>query len=277
MHLTILLNDLLHLDDDTLIKTKIRFNQWNGEKDPMDEYQKDPERINTGWLLWRTKQRYFKVGQNAICFLRIASDSWLMTTMKQITGELGITSGINYVGKELDEYKSYYGRVIIKYKKSHQTQCVNMKNILDKLEVQQILPSIYDGEDFPGYDKVRLSFSQLETIIVKNKRDWVAALENQKAVYLITDLNNGKLYVGSAYGDNGMLLQRWRRYTENGHGGNIELRDLIAKLGFDYVKKFFQYAILENYNSRADKDFILQREAWWKETLATRKFGYNSN
>jgi hypothetical protein len=27
-------------------------------------------------------------------------------------------------------------------------------------------------------------FSQLETIIVKNKRDWVSALENQKAVYL---------------------------------------------------------------------------------------------
>ncbi len=81
-----------------------------------------------------------------------------MTTIKQITGELGITSGVNYVGKELNQYKFYYGRVIIKYKKSHQTQCVNMKNILDKLEGQQILSSVYDGEDFPGYDKVRLSF-----------------------------------------------------------------------------------------------------------------------
>ncbi len=69
--LTILLNDLLCLDDDALAKTKIRLNQWDGKKDPIDEYEKNPERINTDWLLWRTKQRYFKVGQNAICFLRI--------------------------------------------------------------------------------------------------------------------------------------------------------------------------------------------------------------
>jgi len=76
-------------------------------------------------------------------------------------------------------------------------------------EVVQILPSLFDGDDFSGYDKVRQTFQQLETIIKRHKKDWVAALENQKAVYLITDTNTGKLYVGSAYGENGMLLQRW--------------------------------------------------------------------
>ena len=140
-----------------------------------------------------------------------------------------------------------------------------------------MLPSMFDGEDFPGYDKIRLSFSQLETIITRNKRDWINTLENQKAVYLITDMNNGKQYIGSAYGENGMLLQRWSNYIANGHGGNKELIGLAEQLGFDYIKTYFKYSILENYNARVDKNIILQRESWWKETLGTREFGYNAN
>lgn len=45
----------------------------------------------------------------------------------------------------------------------------------------------------------------------------------------------------------------------------------------EYVKKNFQYSILENYNSKVDSDEILERESWWKETLQTRNFGYNRN
>lgn len=271
------LNDFLHLDDSELEKTKIKFNQANGENDPMEEYKRDPDEINIGWLFWRETQRYFNVGQNAMCFLRLTWDTWLLTTIKLITKELGVTNGVNYEGEEIEKYKPFYGRVVIKYHKTHQTQGVYAKGVMDKLEVVQILPSVYDGENFPGYDKVRLSFSQLETIITRNKLDWVAALENQKAVYLITDTNNGKQYVGSAYGENGMLLQRWSNYIHSGHGGNKELIGLVEEIGFDYVKKYFQYSLLENYNSRVDKHIILQRESWWKDTLGTRKFGYNSN
>lgn len=271
------LNDLLQLDDVELGNTKIKFNQWNGETHPIEEYKKDPDKINNGWLFWRSKKRYFYVGQNAVCFLRLTWDTWLLATIKLITKELEITNGINYEGEEIERFKPLFGRVIIKYHKTHQTQGVYAKGIIDNMEVVQILPSVFDGEDFPGYDKVSLSFSQLETIIMRNKRDWIAALENQKAVYLITDTHNGKQYVGSAYGDNGMLLQRWSSYIQNGHGGNKELIGLVSEMGFDYVKKHFQYTILENYNARVDKHIILQRESWWKDALCTRKFGYNAN
>ena len=120
---------------------------------------------------------------------------------------------------------------------------------------------------------MRLSFAELETIIERKKADWIGALQNQKAVYLITDKSNGKLYVGSATGDNGMLLQRWTNYVENGHGGNVELK----KLDFDYIKKNFQYSILENFNSKVSDEYILKREAWWKHTLDSMKHGYNDN
>ena len=74
-----------------------------------------------------------------------------------------------------------------------------------------------------------------------------------------------------------MLLQRWSSYVANGHGGNKELVELVKTKGFEYVKENFQYSILENYNAKVDDQFILQRESWWKDTLQSRKWGYNCN
>lgn len=277
MHKPLLLNDLLHLESIDLERAKVKFNQYNGENEPMEVYLRNPEEVNNAWLFWRAKRRYFNVGEIAICLFQLSWNTWLLSTVKEVTRELGVLDGVNYEGEELEVYKPYFGRVVLKYRKTHQTQVVFAKNVIEDLEVEQILPSIFDGIDFPGYDKVQLSYEQLSTIVNRHKRDWIAALENQKAVYLITDMNSGKQYVGSAYGENGMLLQRWTNYVIDGHGGNKLLREIVSDLGFDYIKKNFQYAILENYNARVDKHIILKRESWWKETLGSRAFGLNAN
>lgn len=273
----ILLNDLLNMPADMANNAKIKFNQNNGFDDPMDLYLREPEVVNTQWLFWRTKQRYFYVGQIAVCLLKLSWDTWLLTTIKRVTKELNVYDGINYEGEELEEYRQYYGRVILKYHKTVQTQGMYYNTVCDELEVLQVLPAVFDGEEFPGYDNVRLTWHQLESILKRRKQSWIAALENQKAVYLITDCSNGKLYVGLATSDNGMLLQRWSNYAQNGHGGNKELVALVNEKGFDYVKQNFQYAILENYNAKIDDKVVLKRESWWKETLQSRSFGYNKN
>jgi hypothetical protein len=277
MRKALFLNDLLNLSSEDISRTKIKFNQYNGVEAPMDAYLRDPEVINNGWLFWRTKQRYFKVGEIVICLFQLTTDTWLISTIKEVTCELGVTNGVNYEGVELEAYESFFGRVIVKYRKSHQRQVIYLRNIITKLEIQQILPNIFDGLDFPGYDKVRLSFGQLSTIILNNKRDWMAALKSQKAVYLITDRYSGQHYVGSAYGENGMLLQRWRNYIFDGHGGNKLLKEIVNEKGKKYVEDNFQYSILENYNARVEKRIILERESWWKETLGSRAFGLNDN
>lgn len=273
----ILLKDLLRFSDDELANVKIKFNQHNGYDDPMDLYRSNPEIINTQWLFWNEKRRYFYEGQIAVCFLKLSYDMWLLTTIKRVTKDLGISGGVSFEGKEIEKYKPFFGRVIVQYHKTSMAQGRYFSELQDELVVNQILPDVYDGEDFPGYDKVRLSYAQLEVIIRCGKKDWIAALSNQKAVYLITDKNTGKLYVGSATSDSGMLLQRWSNYVANGHGGNKELIELVEHEGFDYVKKHFQYAILENYNAKVEDRVILIRESWWKETLQTRIWGYNSN
>lgn len=271
------LNDLLHLCPEDLKRAKVKFNQYNGYEAPMEVYLRNPDEVNCQWLFWRAKRRYFNVGEIAICFFQLSWNTWLLSTIKEITRELGINNGINYDGTEIEEFQPYFGRVVVKYRKSHQTQVVHANNVVNELEVEQILPSVFDGIDFPGYDNVRLSFGQLSTIIHRHKMDWVAALENQKAVYLITDKSGEKQYVGSAYGENGMLLQRWASYVKDGHGGNKLLKEVVDEQGIEYVRQNFQYAILENYNARVDKRIILGRESWWKDTLGSKAFGLNAN
>ena len=273
----LLLKDLLRFSEEELNRVKIKFNQHNGFDNPMDLYKNNPEIVNTQWLFWNTKQRYFDVGQIAICLLKLSYDLWLLTTIKLVTKDLGVSGGISFEGEEIERFRPLFGRVIVQYHKTSQSQGRWFTSLQDELVVNQILPDCFDGDDFPGYDKVRLSFRQLEAIITRGKKDWVAALGNQKAVYLITDKNNGKLYVGSATSNTGMLLQRWSNYVNNGHGGNKELVALVEREGFDYVRENFQYSILENYNAKVDDHIILERESWWKETLQSRVWGYNSN
>ncbi len=71
-------------------------------------------------------------------------------------------------------------------------------------EVMQILTDTFHNDEFPGYESVKLSWKQLSRVI--NKEAWITALQNQKGVYLITDTSNGKMYVGSAYGDEMILV-----------------------------------------------------------------------
>lgn len=273
----IMLNDLLRFDAAEVPNVRVKFNIYNGSDDPLDEYMADPELVNTTWFLWHDDRRYFEAGQTAICLLKLRADQWLLTTIKKITRLLDVTGGVGYDADEMKEYEQYFGRVVVEYHNPCRTMGRKYENVMNELEVVQILSEQYTGDEFPGYENVRLSYPRLKSIVERQLPGWVDALKNQKAVYLITDTKTGKLYVGSATSQTGMLLQRWSNYVADGHGGNVELRELVKQQGFDYVKQNFQYSILENYNARMDDEYILKRESWWKETLRTREFGYNKN
>lgn len=273
----IMLNDLLRFDTAEVPNVRVKFNIYNGYDDPLDLYKMNPDEVNVTWFLWHDDRRYFNVGQTAICLLKLRGDQWLLTTIKKITRLLDVTDGVGYDADEVKEYEQYFGRLVVEYHNPCRTMGRKYENVMDELEVVQILNEQYTGNEFPGYENVRLSYPLLKNIVDRQLPGWVDALRNQKAVYLITDTKTGKMYVGSATSQTGMLLQRWSSYAADGHGGNIELRELVKQQGLDYVKENFQYSILENYNARMDDGYILKRESWWKETLCTRTHGYNKN
>jgi len=266
--MTILLNDILNLKD--LENTKIRFLMKNRFQDPLHYYQHDEKRL-FDCQFWNINNKVFRPGKTAIGFLPIGKNKWLLFDISKITKDLEVLGGVGYEYEQINEYKKYFGRVVIEYHQKYQN-VVNLANtVIGRCKVLQILEDTYDVYDnFPGYENVNISWKEMQNIL--NKEVWKTALENQKGVYLITDKSNGKMYVGSASGKD-MIYGRWSTYIKNGHGDNEELK----ALGFSHIQKYFCYSILDIYKSTTDPKIIEKRESWWKETLQSRKHGYNGN
>ena len=147
-----------------------------------------------------------------------------------------------------------------------------------KAEIYELSPNTKLGA-FPGYNNVRLSHKDLELILNIEEPSWRQALSAVKAIYLLTDKSNGKLYVGSASGNSEGLWQRWSSYAnlQDSTGGNKELVELKNIMTNEHIVNNFQYSILEIFDTKTKMEDILYRENYWKEVLCTRKFGYNRN
>lgn len=176
-----------------------------------------------------------------------------------------------------NQYRDMIGRLKIDFLYTSRTRELLMERYYNEMNVFEILPKVYDGEPFRGYETVTLSFIELENIIKRQHLDWKAALENIYGIYQIIDKNTGKKYVGKACGGNG-IWSRWAQYISNAHGGNNQLLNLISRNGFDYARRFYQFSLLEYMPTTTSDTVIDIREQYWKKVLLSQgEFGYNSN
>ena len=280
------LNDLLQLTDDEIDKTKIRFMvpssgiDFDPNTDAEDPSKQD--KINLTDLVYnREKSISFTDDIIAIGFIRIRDDYWLMTGIVKVVKDNGLAKPATA------EYltKKYNFRLVIRFHKYFQNGIILAKNIIDKLEVIEVWnpDKTLADKTFPGYKNVSVSYRKLKKKL--ESPEWRTALSCRKGVYLITDQRTGKLYVGSAYGTNG-ILGRWETYVksgydknevENGKYPNKNLQELVNEKGLSYIQDNFQYSILETFTDDVSDEYIIGRESWWKEVLHSREFGYNAN
>jgi len=124
--------------------------------------------------------------------------------------------------------------------------------------------------EFQSFSLVDLDYLELQKLVEfpDTNLTWVKALSSVNGVYLIMDQSSGKLYVGSAYGDQG-IYGRWSDYARSGHGGNQDLMDLDPY--------GFRFSILEIVPPTTTADGVIECENRWKEKLGTRRFGLNRN
>ena len=136
----ILLNDLLKFEKKDFEDIRIRFCMKNYEpKYAIDDYKIDHDKVNEDWFLWRTNKRNFKVGQIAICLVRIYdTNEWLLTSIKEIVEELDVRDKKGFIGKELEQYKKYFGKILVKFDKDFQQGCVKYTTVVNRLEVIDI-------------------------------------------------------------------------------------------------------------------------------------------
>ncbi len=165
------------------------------------------------------------------------------------------------------------GRLVVHFERTGRQSYLIAERWLEHLGVSEIRPERMTLADFPGYAKTLVSKQHLDNIVDQRIPSWRSALSHLAGVYVIADRATGKLYVGSATGDEG-IWNRWCAYSKNGHGGNAELRALLRERGAEHAANF-QFSILEVAGTHGDD--LIERESFWKELLLTRAFGLNAN
>lgn len=261
------------------VEYKIHFaRKADDDVEPLDDYMADPNNLKF-WKEWNT----YSTGKNHFNRPYIFSlindyheeDTWIFGGVWKVVDTNNRSKTHPYVIEPVNRFSPFIGRLKITYQYKNRATRVKMENHFDGMIVKEILEEPY-FEKFPGYKNVDLSYDTLKTIMKKNDKEWKKAL-SIKGIYLITDTNNGKRYVGKADGKNG-LWQRWGDYIANGHGGDVDLIDLVESKSMSYVEKYFWFTILETITGEEEHN-INQREDYWKRVLMTReeKFGYNKN
>jgi len=225
-------------------------------------------------------QENFKC-EHILSIIHLENAQWLFAGVYSVKGIAPAKSKwrdgpcYQYKTEEITGLDHLTGRVIVHFNKNFRASYLRGENFDDKLIVASIRDARMTIGDFPGYKSVLLSNSMLKTIVRENNPSWRTALSNVAGVYLITDNTSGKLYVGSAYGGEG-IWQRWSSYVNTGHGGNKDLRMLLRENGKDYTNNF-QFSLLEVCDLSAGEDHVISRETYWKTVLRSREYGLNKN
>jgi len=270
------ITDVMQLEE--LNHYKLHLGSWNGCDHPLDLYLQD-ETEWKHWNEWRNPETGKNEWNREYIFSLIKfyskQNTWLFGGVFKV---LDRPDGENYKIEKLKVFEKYEGRLLLNFERYQgmRGRSFLLENYIDLMTVNQLFEYKYTGEVFPGYDNINHDFTVLENIFKLAKSDWKTALENVKGIYLLTDKETGKSYIGSAYGDTG-IWARWEQYINTFHGWNDKMVTLFKKKGKKYIRNNLKFTILEIYGMYTPDDQIIERENYWKEKLMTRIHGYNLN
>lgn len=265
--------DLIHLLDAAVTpeQTKVHLAGWNGEEDPLRVYRAG------GFEAWQSLQsrRNFERPFVLSLIQLPERDRWLYVGTFD-SGSVTETPGepFRYGMSRRPSCEEFQGRLIVTYARPGRQPYLRGETCTATMTVREIRAEPLHLEEFPGFKSVDLAFNELEIIVRQNTTSWRTALSNVAGVYLISDPEAGKLYVGSATGEGG-IWGRWCSYTD-GHGQNKALEELVSVEGSARAAAF-RFSILEIADLHASADDVLRRESHWKRVLLTRAHGYNRN
>jgi GIY-YIG catalytic domain len=186
---------------------------------------------------------------------------------KAVTGTIDPVSGEDVTGYHFydltlsDKLADYRGRLVIDWGPGKRSW-VQLGTNKDKRVVE--IHRRVGEPPFPGFLDFHVKLTQLKQV----PSSWRITLSAVRGIYLLTNIDTGKQYVGSAQGNAG-FWGRWEEYLASGHGGNQRMQDL--------PRADYEVSVLEVASSSADVDALIKMECRWKEKLFSRKFGLNAN
>lgn len=270
-------------------KTKVKFNMNAGDAqvrawDLLLEDSEDWIRINA-WRSKKAKSNSFSDAEYVLTFAQYypyGPNYYIFGGMYKVEEIIpAVYEEVGYKLTLMDDFLEYRKRLIVKLQKPIGQEMYN--RWYENLQTGALCPEIYEIApatklgSFPGYSNVLLSHHDMQSIFKLESPEWKVALSNVKGVYCITDRSNGQLYIGSASGDSEGIWQRWSQYVNinNLTGGNKTFEELKEN-GTTHIIDNFSYSILEIFDMKTKKDYIIQREEYWKRVFQTVKYGMNN-
>lgn len=248
------------------------------------------------WILSNGSDKKSRNRRNEIQFqfIEVEYHKWLFVGAYLIKEKNSQTKKVAYgnhhvkfaLAERLKEYDKFIEKVLVNHTNTGQSWFYVNPKIIESVVVESVSSISYFNQtsQFPDYENISFSYQELK----KNwtNSSWRQYLSAVYGVYVITDAKTGKLYVGSAYGDNG-VYGRWSTYLSEGYDKsemeenrypNKRLYEIVEKYGISYIKKYFQYSLLEIFpKNEVGKQKALQRERYWKKVLKSKEHGYNAN
>ncbi|HHA1295544.1 GIY-YIG nuclease family protein [Enterobacter sp. RCC_40] len=259
--------------------TKVHLAQTNDYKeDPLVKFRGG---TFDDWQCWQKRREFSR--RYVVSLIRVpGTDTWLFAGVFQQIGNAGKKAYpdreelyYQYHLQKIPETEEYAGRMYISFKNKVRNFIRLGESIQSELVISAITPARQTFGEFPGYRNVVLDRNSIGSILRLNLQSWRTALSVVKGIYVLTDRDGGKLYVGKADGIEG-IWGRWEYYFGSRHGGNVGLKEAFGT-GDENRLQNITFAILEVMDLNAEKGEIDRRETHWKQILLSREFGHNRN
>lgn len=284
----IYLNDIINFSENEINNSKISLNISEGKNGRLclDSWL-ETKSTRPGFWCYYGKQKNFKIGQYCLAFYKIdwGGNKYLLVGAGKITNIPAKEEWKPASYEPIERLQKFVGRLIIDvYKGNTQGRYnFNLKKYIYQAKVVEILPSEFEIRKFPGFNNLRLNYTELYKAIYVY-RTWEEVLKTRKAIYIIVDKSKdedysglGRIYVGKASSENGMLYARWKNYVDSLTGGNKELEKVKRIKGEEYIKNNFQWSVIESFDESYDDNIISEREKYWKLVLNSKNQGLNDN
>lgn len=256
-------------------RAKVHLARYNGSEQPLDVFLAG--RFDE-WQSWQSKRNFER--EFVVSLVQDRQPTrWLFVGLFLSLGseeKRAPEPHYDYKLERVPGAEEWVGRLYLTSVYTERASYLLGETLAEDLTITELLPERLSIGHFPGYKAVSLTKSQLDIVVRNNTESWRSALSSVKGIYLITDTETGKLYVGKANGTDG-IWGRWCCYSATAHGGNVALRN---ELGIDASPERltkFRFSVLEIADLHATESDILGRESHWKSILATRNHGYNRN